>query len=73
MINVQKSVHQIQSLLDAKGLLLAITASDFIASLVVTNGCLGYASSLHAEANDIVQAVREIDVVLSSLNDVRKT
>ena len=30
------------SLLDAKDLLLANTGSDFIASLAVTNGCLGY-------------------------------
>ena len=65
------------SLLDAKGLLLAITSSDFIASLVVTNGCQGYVqgitSSVKAEANDIVQVVQEIDVALASLNDVRKT
>ena len=50
--------------LDAKGLLLAITCSesDFIASLVVTNGCLGYVqgttSSVKAEANDIMQVVQ---------------
>ena len=40
------------------------------------NGCLGYVqgitSSLQAEAKDIGQAVQEIDVVLASLNDVRK-
>ena len=50
--------------LDAKGLLLAITCSDFIASLVVTNGCLGYVqgttSSVKAEAKDIMQVVQEI-------------
>ena len=40
------------------------------------NECLGYVqditSSLQAEAKDIVQVVQEIDVVLASLNDVRK-
>ena len=66
------------SLLNAKGLLLAITGSEFIASLVVTNGCLGkvrlqgITSSLQAEAKDKVQTVEEIDVVLASLNDVKK-
>ena len=56
--------------------LLATTDSDFIASLVVTDGCLGnvvlqgITSSLQAEAKDKVQT--EIDVVLASLNDVKK-
>lgn len=63
------------SVTDAKGLLLSITASDFISALVVTNKCLGYlralTCSLQAEAKDVVQAVGEIDVVIASLNDVR--
>ena len=55
-------------MVDAMGLQLAITDTDFIASLIVTNGCLGYVhgitSSPQAEAKDIVQAVKEIDIVL---------
>ena len=49
------------SLRDASGLLLAITASDFISALVVTNKCLWYlralTCSLTAEAKDVVQAL----------------
>ena len=65
------------SLRDASGLLLAITASEFISALVVTNKCLGYlralTCSLQAEAKDVVQAVGDIDVVLTSLREVRNT
>ena len=65
------------SLTVANGLLLAITASDFISALVITNKCLGYlralTCSLQAEAKDVVQAVGDIDVVLTSLKDVRNT
>ena len=35
------------SVTDAKGLLLPITASDFISALVVTNKCLKYVKPLH--------------------------
>ena len=49
------------SLRDAIGLLLAITAFDFISALIVTNKCLGYlrvlTCSLQAEAQDVMQAV----------------
>ena len=65
------------SLRDASGLLLAITASEFISALVVTNKCLGYlralTCSLQAEAKDVVQAVGDIDVGLTSLREVRNT
>ena len=65
------------SLRDVSGLLLAITASEFISALVVTNKCLGYlralTSSLQAEAKDVVQAVGDIDVVLTSLREGRNT
>ena len=61
------------SLRDASGLLLAITAPEFISALVVTNKCLGYlralTCSLQAEAKDI----GHIDVVLTSLREVRNT
>ena len=59
-------------LTDARGLLLAITTTDFISALVITNSCLKYlqalTSNLQAEAKDIVAAV---DSVLSTLQDVR--
>ena len=65
------------SLRDAICLLLAITASDFISVLVVTNKCLGYlralTRSLQAEAKDVVQAVGGIDVVLTYLKEGRNT
>ncbi len=65
------------SLRDVSGLLLAITASDFISALVATNRCLGYlralTCSLQTEAKDVVQAVGDIDVVLTTLKEVRNT
>jgi len=63
------------SLTDAKGLLLAITSTDFIMSLVITNSALcylkGLTTSLQAEAKDIVEASNEISCVKESLQDVR--
>ena len=61
------------SLTDAKGLQLAITTTEFVSALVITNSCLKYmviqalTSSLKAEAKDIVAAVREIDTVTATL------
>ena len=59
------------------GLLLAITASDFISALVVTNKYLGYlrslTCSLQAGTKDVVQAVVDIEVILTSLREVRNT
>ena len=56
---------------------IAITASDFIYALVVTNTCLGYLRALicrlHAEAKDVLQAVGDIDVFLTSLKEARNT
>ncbi len=64
------------SLTDARTLLLAISTTGFLSALVVTNGCmqylLGLTCSLQAEAKDIVQAVAEINHVLTTLKDVRK-
>ena len=64
------------SLTDAKGLLLSITASHFICALVITNKCLqGYlkalTSGLQKEAQDVVEAVAEIDNVVIALKEVR--
>ena len=63
------------SLTDARGLLLAITTTDFVSTLVITNSCLKYlkalTASLQAEAKDIVTAVSEIDTVTATVQDVR--
>ena len=63
------------SLTDARGLLLAITTTDFVSALVITNSCLKYLkaliASLQAEAKDIMTAVSEIDTVTATVQDVR--
>ena len=61
---------------DASALLLAISTTDFLSALVITNACLKYllglTHSLQAEAKDIVEAVAEINHVKSALHDVRE-
>ena len=63
------------SLTDARGLQLAMTTTDFLCALVVTNSCLNYlqalTSNLQAEAKDIVAAIKEIVGVIATLQDVR--
>ena len=63
------------SVTDARSLQLAITTTDFICSLVITNSCLHYlqalTSNLQAESKDIVTAVGEIKNVLSTLQNIR--
>ena len=63
------------ALTDARSLQLAMTTTDFICTVVITNSCLKYlqalTSSLHAEAKDIVTAVNEIDTVTTTLQSVR--
>ena len=63
------------SLTDARGLLLAITTTDLVSALVITNSCLKYLkaliASLQAEAKDIVTAVSEIDTVTATVQDVQ--
>ena len=53
---------------------MAITSTDFVSALVITNFCVKYlqalTASLQAEAKDIVTAVREIDTVTATLKDV---
>ena len=65
-----------ESLTDASTLLLAITTTDFISALVITNECLHYfldlTRSLQQEAKDIVQAVSEVETLTSSHKKVRK-
>ena len=64
------------SLTDSCTLLLAITTTDFLSALVITNACLGYllalTKSLQAEAKDIIQAVSEVNTVKAALRDVRE-
>lgn len=63
------------SLTDARGLQLAIITTEFVSALVVTDSCLKYIQaltlSLQAETKDIVAAVREIDTVIATVQDVR--
>ena len=63
------------SITDARGLLLVITTTDFLCALVVTNSCLKYVqaltANLQAESRDIVDAVREIETVTATIQDVR--
>ncbi len=53
---------------------LAISTTDFICALVITNSCLKYlqalTSNLQAESKDIVAAVKEIDNVTGTLQKV---
>ena len=61
---------------DASTLLLAISTTDFLSALVITNACLKYllglTRSLQTEAKDIVEAVAEINHIKSALHDVRE-
>ena len=61
---------------DASTLLLAITTTEFISALVITNECLQYlrglTTSLQEEAKDIVQAISEINTLTTSLKEVRE-
>ena len=63
------------ALIDARSLLLAITTTDFLSALVVTNACLKYVqaltSDLQAETEDIVATVGDIKTVISTLQNVR--
>ena len=63
------------SITDARGVQLAITTTDFLCALVITNSCLKYAqaltTNLQSESTDIVSAVREIEVVTMVIQDVR--
>ena len=55
--------------------MLAITASDFLAALVITRNCLEYlqalTSSLQEETKDIITAVEEINIVTTRLQQAR--
>ena len=57
-----------ESITDSKTLLLAITTTEFLSALVITNGCLQYllslTCSLQAEAKDIVEAVTKLNISL---------
>ena len=60
---------------DARSLQLALSTTDFISSLVITNSCLQYlqalTTNLQAEAKDIVQAVQDIGSVKAALHNAR--
>ena len=64
------------SLTDSSTLLLAISTTEFLSALVITSSSLSYlmalTKSLQSEAKDIVQAVSEIDNLVSVLQDLRE-
>ena len=70
------SLWSSDSITDARSLQLAVSTTDFISALVITNFCLNYlhslTCSLQAERKDIVDAVNEIDHVKAALQSVRK-
>ena len=63
------------SVTDARSLQLAVSTTDFISSLVITNCCLKYlhslTTSLQSETKDIVAAVNEISNVKEALQSAR--
>ena len=69
------SLWSSDALTDASTLLLAITTTEFISALVITNECLQYflglTHCLQQEAKDIVQAVSEVTTLTSMLKEVR--
>ena len=70
-----RSQWSADSVTDARGILLALTTTDFVSALVITNSCLNYlqalTSNLQAEARDVVESVKEISSVKAALQDVR--
>lgn len=64
------------SLTDASTLLLALSTTEFLGALVITNATLRYllglTRSLQAEAKHIVQAVSEVNSVKATLHEVRE-
>ena len=63
------------SVTDSSTLLVAITTTEFLSALVISSASLQYllglTRSLQAEAKDIVQAISEINIVITTLKDVR--
>ena len=70
-----RSQWSADSATNARGILLALTTTDFVSALVITNSCLNYlqalTSNLQAEARDVVESVKEISSVKAALQDVR--
>ena len=56
---------QPDSLTDARHLQIAVSTTDFISSLLISNSCLAY--RLQSEKKDIVGAVNEISNVKEAL------
>ena len=64
-----------ESLTDARSLQLSVT-TEFISALVITTACLKYhrplTCNLQSEAKDIVDAVKEVNSLTSTLQNVRE-
>ena len=65
------------SVTDGRGIHLAITTTDFLSALVITNSCLKYlqalTSNLQAEARDIVERVSSVKAALQDVRDTIAT
>ena len=65
-----------ESLTDARSLQLSITTTEFISALVITAACLNYlrplTCNLQSEAKDIVDAVKEINSLICTLQNIRE-
>ena len=61
---------------DTRSLQLAITTTDFICALDITNNCLhslqALTTNLQVESKDIVATVQEINNILSTLQNTRE-
>ena len=64
-----------ESVADTKSLLSAITLSEFLAALIITNRIFSYTTnitrSLQCQSRDIVEAISGIDVLCDTLQSVR--
>lgn len=64
----------IDSLTNARALQLAISTTDFVCTMVITNSCLRHVEALtthlKAEANNIMNAVKEVAVVTATVQSV---
>ena len=65
-----------ESLTDARSLQLSITTTEFISASVITAACLKnvrlLTCNLQSEAKDIVDAVKEINSLISTLQNIRE-
>ena len=76
MILENSALWSAESVADAKGLLSAIIAPDFLASWMITKHIFGYTANItrswQCQSRDIVEAVSGLNVLCDSLQSVRE-